>query len=1185
MQFPSPRRVLRPTAGSPWSLLTIGLMVVGTALAQRPTAPPTKAVVAPQPTAKISSKPAAQPAPKPKTKTKTKPKTKPKTKTKTKTKPVPKSGSPRPKDTADWIFLPGLEGQRIPVPTDLWKDFLRWQNNQQAPPLHVTSVSLDGRVLGDRALLNARVEVRVQRADEWVVVALRMGTGNTVLTSPVSHSGPGQSRPDTRKANPADGLRWWLRGKGLHELSFRLSVPVLREHPGRRLQLALPTPPAAGTRLLLVVEGGPLRATTPDGGGQTTIRPAVDDTNQIEVHGVGDRIDLSWRTTAADDDDDTVLASSIAIAIEPNTDSVVLKTHQRVRILKGRPETITVDLPTGYRLVDVQGDAIQDPQIDPDEPGRVHLPLVGGGADAASDPIEIRWTLQGEFPTVGQPLVIDGFHVEEARYQTGHVAMKLLDNYRSTRKLGRFVHRINVRGLPRTSTLASLFGDEIASAWEILRQPFRLELDLVEIEPRFIAEPQFFLKLSESNAELIIDVPRAQVFRGAIEAFEFHWPGWTEQGWQVVADESPELQFRFDEDTQRLRVGLAARQSRSDGRFAIRFKANRPIDEPTSTTLTLPALVAPTPPEPVLVVGRAINVDTELTANNETTTRPLSARLKQLISLPEELGDGIVPADNYFRLAPAAASFQVRVMPQPRRITSSSSVVANYSDGKLQVTQQIDYQVEYARIGSVKLMVPRPLQNNQVRFRLQADPDAEPIPLEARPGIEVGTQQQADIQLDEDRLGSFRIIADFELSAPEILAITTVAVPIPLMQSTDAAFTSTRFELIGGGGIDAVLDDEIWQSELDIENRPVWRAAGSPPQVDLALRLGDRDASYHFTVPRVAIVQVIQDADRGAVQSWACYHIRGQITTLVVRFSAGARMSRVPVFHWDGQPLHREHYRETVTPGGGTEFRLDVSRFGSGSDHLLQVDYHVIGRSENGLLSGRHSLVAPRLAETVHVAETLWQVHFPIGQHLLSGARGHSPRFSWQWQALHFGRETDAGFDRAADWLAIPGHTPRFPPIVVGNAYTFSNFGPPDRFVVHSISQWSFVLLGAGLALAAGLILLYIPHTRHVVTYLSVGFVVAVLAIWLAEPITLLLQPAVLGLSLATLAAMLHHRFGRHPSIDLVALATPINPLRGSTGEIQLSNQNAGREPSTAVHPSSPVSTGIVAQPESGVEG
>jgi len=1176
MQFSSPRRVLRLKTRSPWLLLTVCLLAVDAAVAQPTTQPAARADAA-QKTAPATPK--SQPPA-----TKTPSPARPATPV-IPAKPVTPA-KPRPADDGDWIFLPGPNGERVPVPGDIWKEFLRWQTNQQAPPLHVTSVSLDGRVEGDRALLDARVEIRVQRNDEWVPVVLRMRSGNTVLASKVTHSGPGESRPDTRKSDSNDGLRWWLKGQGLHELSFRLSVPVLREHPGRRLQLALPTPPAAGTRLVLVVPGDPLRVSTAEGHGQASTQTAAGETTRIEVHGVGDRIDLSWRSTAPDDD--IVLASSIAVAVEPNTDAVVLKTLQHIRVLKGRLDTITVDLPTGYRLLDVKGDTIQDPQIDPNEPGRVHLPLVDGNTDAAGEPIEIHWTLQGEFPSGGKPLVLDGFHVEGARYQIGHVAMKLLDNYRSTRKLGRFVHRINVRSLPRTPNLTTLFGDDVASAWEILRQPFRLEFDLVEIQPRFVAEPWLFLKLSESSAELVIDIPRAQVFRGAIEAFEFHWPGWTEQGWQVAAAESPELQFRYDDSSQTLRVGLAARQSSADGRFAVRFKASRAIRNNDAVRLTLPELNAPTPPQPILVVARAINVDTELTASNETTTRPLSAQLKQLITLPEEFKDGLVGADDYFRLSPGVLNFQARVIPQPRRITTDSSVVASYSDGKLLVTQEVVYQVQYARIGSVKLMVPRLLQDLKVSFRLQADRNSDPIPLEARPGIEVGTQQQADIQLDEDRLGSFRILADFELPAPQVYAITSVPVPIPLLQSTDAAFASTRFELTGGSGINVVLDSDTWKSELDLENRTVWRAAGSPAQVDLALRLGDLANSHRFTVPRVAIAQVIEDVDKGIAQAWACYHIQGQITTLALTFPAEVRMNRPPVFSWDGQPLTSDHFRQTVTPGGGIEFRLDVSRFAAGNEHLLVVDYRVSGHSENGVLAGRHSLVAPRLAETVHVAETLWQVHLPVGQHLLSGARGHASRFSWKWQTLHFARESDSGFDRAAVWLAVPGHSPRLPAITRGNAYVFTNYGAPDQFSIRSISQWSLVLLGAGLALSAGLVLLYIPHTRHAITFLAVGFVVAVSALWLAEPITLLLQPAVLGLTLATLAAILHQRFGRRPSIDLVSFAST-SRLQGSSGEISLSAKPAGQAPSTAIHaapaPRPVEGADVVAELDSGAKG
>ena len=1175
MRIPSPRRVLRHPAGGLWVLLPTCLIMLSAASAQ--TVAPPRERVAPG----RSQAPAAPNVTQPPSKPATGPAK------------VPRPSDPSPTRTGgSWIFLPGPNGNIIPVPANLWKQFLKWQATQQTPPYHVTSVTLDGTVVDDRAVLDARVEIRVNRDDQWVPIALRMRTGNTVLLTPPVHKGNGQSRPDTQPNEPSQGLRWWLKGRGLHELSFRLSVPVLREHPRHRLTLALPTPAAAGTRLQLSIPGGPVRVTAADGRGHISRRTSENGTTRIEVHGFDDRIDLSWRSTAAAKSGDAVLASALAVVVEPATESIVLKAHQRVRILKGRLGTITVDLPEGFRLVDVQGDALQDPQVDPEEPGRVHLPLTDQETDVGSDPIEIRWTLQGDFPTAGRSLVLDGFNVERARYQTGHVAINLLDNYRSTKKLERFLHRINVGSLPRTPTLATLFGNNVASAWEILRQPFRLELDLLEIEPRFVAEPHLFLMLSESRAELIVDVPRAQVFRGAVDTLEFQWPDWTEQGWQIAADESPELLIRFDEKREILQVRLATRQTATDGRFSVRFKARRAITSAATVPVTLPTIQTPTPPHPVLVVGNAINVDTEFLSSDEADTRPLSARLKSMITLPDEFSDRIVPVDNYFRLSANTGQFQVRVMPQPRRVLTSSSVVASYSDRQLQVTQQIDYQVSYARVGSVKLMVPRPLQHERVRFRLQADSNSEPIPLGARPGVEVGTQRQAEIQLDEDRLGTFRILIDFDLPVPEALAITSVPVQIPLVQSTDTEFSSTRFELVESGGIQAVLPEGQWKSELDIENRPVWRAAGSKSQIDLTLRRSDLAASHHFTVPRVAIVQVIEDRDQGIAQAWACFQIRGDVTTLAVRFPATPRTLRPPSFSWDGQILAPDQSREITVTGGETEFRLDLSRFTPGPQHLLKVDYLLPGVWERGLVASKHDLVAPRLADTIHVAETLWQVHLPIGQHLFSGSRGHTPQFSWRWKSLHFGRTPTSGFERVDQWLQSPGPAPNLPQLPASNIYAFTGLGPPGEISIRSISQWGLVLLGAGLALAAGLILLYIPRTRHVVCFLASGFVVALLAIWFAEPIALLLQPALLGLTLAGLATLIHNRFGRRPSIELLPLATPEDRLPGSTGELQLSAIAAGPGPPSTIHghssqqplrsPAEPVETS--APSESGVQ-
>lgn len=876
-----------------------------------------------------------------------------------------------------------------------------------------------------------------------------------------------------------------------------------------------------------------------------------------------------------------MLASVAAVAVELNTESVVIKAQQRVRILKGQPDTITVQLPAGYELIDVQGETIQEPQVDPDEPRRIFLPLTDPDSDASSQPVDIRWTLQRPFPAQNAPLVVEGFHVEQARYQTGHIAIGKLDNFRTTKKLGRFVHRVSIGHLPRTPTAAPLFGDNVASAWEILRQPYRLELDLLKIEPKFVAEPHLFLKISEKTAELSVDIPRGQVFRGAVEMLEFPWPDWTDQGWKLLSDESPELQFRYEEQRAVLQVGLAARRTAQDGPFAIRFRAIRALSGTESIPLSLPGVTTPIPSQPVLIVANAENIETEFASINETAIRPLSARLQDTVNVPVELS-GLQKRS--YRLEPSAQAFQVRVLPQPQQITTASSVIATYEDRRLRVTQEIDYQVAYARMATVELMIPEPLQNGRVRFRLQANSLEKPIPLESSwTEVRVGSLRQASIKLDEDRIGTFRIQAEFELPVPQVLAIASVPVEIPLVQSSNSSFESTRFKLTDTEGINADLDNDTWQSELDLENRTVWRASGSPPAVSLTMMRADDATGRGFSVPRVAVVTVLDASQRA--QSWAWYHIQGDVKALALRFPARARLNRQPEFSWDGTRLRKGQFRERRGQTGEIEYRLDVSQLPAGADHLLKVDFHQDNTWNADWISNEHELIMPSFPETVHTAETFWQVRLPVGQHLLTGSTRFTPRYAWQWQSFRFQRLPAADFATVNNWLQVPGFSLSPAELPPGNSYGFSCFGPPRTLSIRSTSQGVLVLLGAGLALGLGLVLLYVPKTRHVLTFLLVSFLLSLAAIWYSEAIELLLQPAGLGCALAATAALIHRQLGQRHGVDLLPLPTPVSLMSEPTADPQLDSPASGREPSTAIHALEARSLDIAPVTESGVDG
>ena len=117
---------------------------------------------------------------------------------------------------------------------------------------------------------------------------------------------------------------------------------------------------------------------------------------------------------------------------------------------------------------------------------------------------------------------------------------------------------------------------------------------------------------------------------------------------------------------------------------------------------------------------------------------------------------------------------------------------------------------------------------------------------------------------------------------------------------------------------------------------------------------------------------------------------------------------------------------------------------------------------------------------------------------------------------------------------------------------------------------------GAGLALLLGFVLIRIPATRHVLTFLVVGFAMALTALWYAEPVKVLLQPAILGAAMAVIAAMID-RVGRRPAQSpLVTLSSPSDfyalsesGVRGVGAAVMV---DASTAPPQVAHPSEPIS-------------
>jgi hypothetical protein len=125
------------------------------------------------------------------------------------------------------------------------------------------------------------------------------------------------------------------------------------------------------------------------------------------------------------------------------------------------------------------------------------------------------------------------------------------------------------------------------------------------------------------------------------------------------------------------------------------------------------------------------------------------------------------------------------------------------------------------------------------------------------------------------------------------------------------------------------------------------------------------------------------------------------------------------------------------------------------------------------------------------------------------------------------------------------------------------------------MSRGYVVLLGAGLAWLAGIVLLKFPATRSVITLLTAVFAVALLGLWHSAPIQLLLQPAILGLLLAIAMVLIESSLKRTGDSTILTLSSPSEFMPPSTS----------MEPSFLVNAASAVPNAVrsssIAEPES----
>ena len=1099
-------------------------------------------------------------------------------------KPQPASARGLKAGMDDVFQMLGKDGQILLLPH--WRTlekFEQWLKSQEAdnsplaPAVSVSSVSFEGTAESneDSITLDATLVISVNRDHGDVLVPL--GLNEATLLKKVEHIGPGE--PEFHKFDPEAGYRCWLRGKGQHELKLTLAVPVRRQGTARRLMLRLPETPVSTIKLIV-----PLSKVAAKGLERGNVKTKSLENGRSEIQAAGppgSLLDLSWQPVSDVSEVKPELQALTFIAADLRAESFVLEATQQVRSIQGTFDKITVRLPAEFELLDVSGKDVKEFAAIAGSPARVLVTLTG----PMSGPVELKWVLSAKVAADAARLpAIEGFEVEDtqqqkgARQQKGHIAVIAWEGVNLRKRDGedRFVDLDKLDALrdvpgfhPPTS------GNGNTTVYRFLKQPFRLVMDVQKVAPYFSAEQSHLVRLATSRADLETTL-NVRVFRGSLLDLTLPWPGFKAEGWEAVSNDTPEVveQVTVEETPNgpQLRIRLVDRKTRGNGDFEIRLTTRRKIPTDGSAfDLSLPYVTASSQNASKIIVAPSSNLEVEWTPKDESLARPTTPDEDVLDNLESTRN---VTAWRWERESPA---FAAKAKVQQQSIHTESLSELTLEARSVTVKQRISYEVAFEPLTQVRLMVPRAI-TDRVRFSLRDSAgQSKPLPPPVFTALEIDQARQCRLPLDPRQVGKFEVLAEFDVERTPDMSDEPAPVSVPVLQSSDEEFSATRVQSKTGEKWITTLDDPAWKPELGTDKTLVWKANGAKNSLAIKVASASDSALQDFTVLRALIRTVVGE---GRSHSQALLELDRDVREITLTLPSEIASQKFQVW-WNGVAVVVEPMTHGVSTGG-TDVRLRRPRVlrtasreavDSGDKHktTLWWDY-VSQQPTNFVWSNRHELVTPKFASTVWIAQTIWQVVLPSDQHLLTTPRDYATQFHWQRSLLLWTRQPNFGYDRIERVLQEAGANRNEVASLSslsagdsGSVYPLSCFGPPQPLVFWTMSRSAVVGCGAGLALLLGFILIRMPATRHVLTFLVVGFLMSLLALWFSEPVKVLLQPAILGAAMAVVAAIIDRVGRRPPQAPLVTLTSPSDFFAASGSGVRVAG--VGMIASTSTSP------------------
>lgn len=991
--------------------------------------------------------------------------------------------------------------------------------DQQVPPFYVAPLKMSGYVEdATTARLEVLVEVRISRQDGWYEVPLKMNQAHVLS---LDYEGPRTPVP-ADSGDRDEGLRWKFRGEGTHRLKLSLRVPLKRSPAGTQLQLSLPdTSRYFPTQLSLVVPGRQLILRKPD---DTTLTQTLlkNRTTQVNATILGSRLDITWLEQQENQADVSRVQTSMTLSRE--LDRLQLEATQDL-ILDGSASEILVRLPSNFSLAGpqpIRGTAYQSHELLPEDPGIVRVVL----AEASTGEIRLDWTLDAEFSEDRSDVIIDGFEIKDAKRQSGTIAVARTRGYRVMRHLSdnnENVQRASTTGVRSTAPV-------VATAFQFLHQPFRLHLDFQKIKPNLTCRPRWTMVLSEDRVDLRCTAD-VRVEAGVVDEFLLYWPGQQGVPWTIenfspqVVDIRPKTGEK-DQWVVQLREPM-------DGNFVLEFNFSRPLSG-EELPVYLPALGVDRMLPGLLELLGAENIEPTLQFGEGEAVEPLEPGSVPLLAWGPA---NVNPQSRYYRVNDVmnvngliqeqgvlvangqAPRLTARVTVHQREISASTVVtVSDIEATSVVVEQQIPFNVRYGRITALRFRLSQSLRGAILQG---TEGTSIQCRLNGEPSLIVGeVDGWLKTEFPSPLTGRFVLSLRYRLNRESGKDLS-----IPIFECRDTRYVSTNVRLLRASGHRVSTIGKSWTFVGTDPDAVSWHSTQVESEFIALIEAGVSGSTSGFEV-RTALTRVFFE-ENGRRAIVADYRLDRSPRDILLMLPSDAVAAG---FHWNGVPVGNVVVSDVDQQPDWKQYRLGVGLAARDGEGWLTVRYLLQGDVVTGLVPQLNAAF-PRFSSEVYVSQTALEISLPNSSYAFSYPQGLSQQLAARWMPF-YERVVSPGYlaDRqqfvAPQW-AVNSDVGVFPEngqTFDGSTYTFLALGPIERIEFRSIGLGSLIFLGSFVTLTVACVMWSISATRNVFALAVLLFGISLASLQSPESFAVLLQPALLGLFLASVGIWVHMR-------------------------------------------------------------